>query len=45
MRKGQGNFGTVVGEISNDYLIEMIDSHRCDEIIEVLISQPIEVRE
>jgi len=45
MRKGQGNFVTVVSDISEGNLIEMIDSHRLDEIIEVLMTQPIEVRE
>ncbi len=45
MRKGQGNFVTVVGDISEGNLIEMIDSHRSEEIIEVLMQQRIEVRE
>jgi transposase len=45
MRKGQGNFVTVVSDISEGNLIEMIDFHRLDEIIEVLMTQPIEVRE
>ena len=44
MRKGQGNFVTVVGDICEGNLIEMIDSHRSEEIIEVLMKQPIEVR-
>ena len=44
MRKGQGNFVTVVSDISEGNLIEMIDSHRCEEIIEVLMKKPIEVR-
>lgn len=45
MRKGQGNFVTVLSDLGEGNLIEMIDSHRCEEIIEVLIEQPIEVRE
>ncbi|MEG4228775.1 ISL3 family transposase [Microcoleus sp. N9_A2] len=45
MRKGQENFVTVVGDISEGNLIEMIDSHRSEEIIEVLMTQAIEVRE
>lgn len=45
MRKGQGHFVTVVSDISEGNLIEMIDSHRCEDIIEVLMKQPIEVRE
>jgi hypothetical protein len=36
---------TVVSDISEGNLIEMIDSHRCEEIIEVLMTQAIEVRE
>ena len=43
MRKGQGNFVTVVSDICEGKLIEMIDSHRSEEVIEVLIKQPIEV--
>jgi transposase len=45
MRKSQGKFVTVISDISEGNLIEMIDSHRQEEIIEVLRSQPIEVRE
>ena len=45
MRKGQGNLVTVVSDISEGNLIEMIDSHRSEEIIEVLMTQAIEVRE
>lgn len=44
MRKGQGDFVTVVSDICEGNLIEMIDSHRSEEVIEVLIKQPIEVR-
>jgi transposase len=44
MRKGQGNFVTVVSDISEGNLMEMIDCHRCEEIIELLMKQPIEVR-
>ena len=43
MRKGQGNFVTVVSDISEGNLIEMIDSHRSEEIIEVFMTQAIEV--
>ena len=45
MRKGQGNLVTVVSDISQGNLIEMIDSHRSEEIIEVLMAQAIEARE
>ena len=41
MRKGQGNFVTVVSDLGEGNLIEMIDSHRCEEIIEVLMQQAI----
>ena len=44
MRKGQGNSVTVVSDICEGNLIEMIDSHRSQEIIEILMKQPIEVR-
>lgn len=36
---------TVVSDLGEGNLIEMIDYHRCEEIIEVLIEQTIEVRE
>jgi len=45
MRKGQRNFVTVVSHISEGNLIKMIESHRQYEIIEVLMTQQIEVRE
>jgi transposase len=45
MRKGQGSLVTVVSDIDGGNLIEMIDSHRQQEIIEVLVKQPFEVRE
>jgi transposase len=45
MRKCPGNLVIVVSDISEGNLIEMIDSHRCEEIIKILITQPIEVRE
>src|SRR4028119_2356827 len=44
MRKGKGSFVTVVSDIETGNLIEMIDSHRQEDIIEVLIRQPLEVR-
>lgn len=45
MRKGKGSLVTVVSDIDGGNLIEMIDSHRLDDIIEALIKQPFEVRE
>jgi transposase len=35
---------TVVSDICEDNLIEMIDSHKNEEIIEIFMEQPIEVR-
>ena len=44
-RKGQGSLVTVVGDIEGGNLIEMIDSYRQQDIIEILIRQPVEVRQ
>lgn len=44
-RKGYRSFATVVCDIDHSILLEVIDSHNQDEIIEVLKQQPIEVRE
>lgn len=44
MRKGHQDFVTVVGDIERGDLLEVIDSHRSEQIIEVLNQQPIEVR-
>lgn len=44
-RKGRGNFVTVVSDIDQGKLLEVIDSHQQDEIIEALKIQPIEMRE
>jgi transposase len=44
MRKGKGSLVTVVSDIEGGNLIEMIDFHRQQDIIEVLIRQPLEVR-
>ena len=45
MRKGKGNFVTVVSDIEEGNLIEMIDSHRQQDIVEILMRQPLKVRE
>ncbi|HEY9295645.1 MAG TPA: transposase [Phormidium sp.] len=45
MRKGKGSLVTVVSDIEGGNLIEMIDSHGQQDIIEVPIRQPVEVRE
>ncbi len=44
MRKVKGSFVTVVSEIKGGNLIEMIDSHRQQDIVEVLMRQPLKVR-
>ena len=44
MRKGHQAFVTVVGDIEQGSLLDVIDSHRSEEIIEVLQQQPFEVR-
>lgn len=45
MRKGKGSFVTVVSDLEGGNLIEMIDSHRQQDIVEVLMRQPLKVRE
>jgi transposase len=44
-RKGRGNFVTVVSDVERGKLLEVINSHQQEEIIECLKQQPIEVRE
>ena len=45
MRKGQQDFITVVSDIDRSVLLEVIDSHQQIDIIEVLMQQPLEVRQ
>ena len=45
VRKGKGSFVTVVSDIEGGNLIEMIDSHRQQDIVEFLMRQPLKVRE
>lgn len=45
MRKGQKDFVTVVSDVEKGVLIEVIDSHKQDKIIEVLMEQPLELRQ
>ena len=45
MRKGQQDFVTVVSDIDRGCLIDMIDSHKQDDIIAALREQPLELRE
>jgi transposase len=44
-RKGHKDFVTVVCDIDRGDLVEVIDSHKQDKIIEVLEQQPLEMRE
>lgn len=44
MRKGQKDFVTTVANIDNSELLEVINSHKQEEIIEVLMQQSFEVR-
>lgn len=43
--KGHKDFVTVVSDAEKGELIEVIDSHKQEEIVKVLMQQPIEVRE
>ena len=43
-RKGHKDFVTVVSNIDAGELLEVIDSHKQDDIIEILKQQPIEIR-
>jgi len=45
LRKGHQDFVTVVSDVERGEVIEVIDSHRQEEIIEVLMEQPLEVRQ
>ncbi len=45
MEKGKRKFVTVVSNIETASLLEVIDSHKSDEIIEVLKAQPTQMRE
>jgi len=45
MRKDHQDFVTVVSDIDQSQLIEVSDSHEQQGIMEVLMQQPIEVRE
>ena len=42
--KGKRKFVTVVSDIDRGSLLEVIDSHKSEEIIEVLKAQPEEMR-
>ncbi len=44
-KKGNRKFATVVTDIDKGSLLEVIDSHQSDDIIEVLRAQPQDMRE
>ena len=44
-RKGQGNFATILTDLEKSSLLEVIDSHKSDDIIAVLKQQPLAMRE
>ena len=44
-RKGHKDFVTVVYNIDQSNLLEVIDSHKQADIIEVLLQQPLELRQ
>ena len=44
-RKGHGDFVTVVSDIDLGELLEVIDSHKQEEIIAIIKQQPLEARE
>lgn len=45
MRKAFVSWVTVVSDIEGSNLIEMIDSHRQEDIVKILRQQPFDVRE
>lgn len=45
MRKGHKDFKTVVGDIDNGKLLEIIVGHTQDIVISALMTMPLEVRE
>ncbi len=44
-RKGRGNFATILTDLDKSSLLEVIDSHKSDDIIKALKHIPQEVRE
>ena len=43
-RKGKGRFATVLTDLDKSSLLEVIDSHKSDDIITILKQQPESVR-
>jgi transposase len=44
-KQGQGNFATILTDLDKSSLLEVIDSHKSDDIIAVLKQQPLAMRE
>jgi transposase len=44
-KKGQGNFATILTDLDKSSLLEVIDSHKSDDIITILKQQPLKMRE
>jgi transposase len=44
-KKGQGNFATILTDLNKSSLLEVIDSHKSDDIITILKQQPLAMRE
>jgi transposase len=44
-RKGQGKFATILTDLDKSSLLEVIDSHKSDDIIDILKQQPLAMRE
>jgi transposase len=44
-KQGQGNFATILTDLDKSSLLEVIDSHKSDDIISVLKQQPLAMRE
>jgi transposase len=44
-RKGQGKFATILTDLDKSSLLEVIDSHKSDDIIAILKQQPLAMRE
>jgi transposase len=43
-RKGQGNFATILTDLDKSSLLEVVDSHKSDDIIAILKQQPLAMR-
>ena len=44
-RKGQGKFATILIDLDKSSLLEVIDSHKSDDIIDILKQQPLAMRQ